>query len=706
MTTETFSENEQIILETINTVLAQEHLPALRRKRTRTHGGEWEGPCPRCHRLQTGGKNEDRFIVWPARPADGHGSREEPVFMCRQCRRVDDPSRPWTGDLIQFVRDMYGMSYQQARHFLHQRLTGNSSSCPPLPRAESSHSLSTTGAPAHAWQVAATALVQDAYQTLWSQAGASARVYLMQERGLTEETLHTHRLGYLPCSQFVDGASFGREGRLFLPRGIVLPEFHKLVVDGIAQYEMWSVSIRRPAKDLLYEEKRTGKRAAKYHTLAGSVKGLYLADCIQSSLPILLVEGYFDALSGWQEVRDLVNVVATLSATGARQSIWLHHFVQAPFVLLGFDHDTAGEQALAYWRTVLPPHKRMSWLNQHGDLNAMLQRGDDLRAFIEQGCQVFHRVHPVVSLPPPSQDGPETGPEAQNMPLVNGGASLPFPQEQKPSERLPGPVYEVSSEASPLPYRDSIGVCPCGQAAFYSDGHGSQWCAAHVWVALLCEYGGAIGWPACSFPGGMGLVNVRESRRILVEGGSLAEGYAAYAHTGLRLCETEEGRARLWMALSFVRGLARKRCPPSMVHKTEDALPPSSPASVTVPCSRAQGGCSFDASQPLIEERHAPSEGGKRSVSRLVVMGKSHTIADTFLQWCPRCRACFFILEMGRRLGFPAVHTGGSADRDLPAGADAWITVCQTSSPLVINWIFDAVRVKYPALWQDVSSLI
>ena len=60
----------------------------LRRVST-TNGGEHAGPCPSC-------KGSDRFRVWP----------EQGRYWCRQCNK--------SGDVIQYLRDFRGMSFQQA----------------------------------------------------------------------------------------------------------------------------------------------------------------------------------------------------------------------------------------------------------------------------------------------------------------------------------------------------------------------------------------------------------------------------------------------------------------------------------------------------------------------------------------------------------------------------------------------------------------
>jgi phage/plasmid primase-like uncharacterized protein len=60
------------------------------KKQAVTSGGEYSGPCPFC---QAG---KDRFRVWP----------EKDRYWCRQCDH--------SGDSIQYLRDLHGMSFPQA----------------------------------------------------------------------------------------------------------------------------------------------------------------------------------------------------------------------------------------------------------------------------------------------------------------------------------------------------------------------------------------------------------------------------------------------------------------------------------------------------------------------------------------------------------------------------------------------------------------
>ena len=117
----------------------------------------------------------------------------------------------------------------------------------------------------------------------------------------------------------------------------------------------------------------------KYCGPAGSANALYGADWVPRGLPVVLVEGEFDALAVAQEAGDLVTTVATGSTHGARQPQWRRLLAKAPLVLVAYDGDKAGEDASAWWLNILPGARR---LVPEGDPAAMLEAGADLRAWV------------------------------------------------------------------------------------------------------------------------------------------------------------------------------------------------------------------------------------------------------------------------------------------------------------------------------------
>lgn len=66
---------------------------------SRTHGGEYVGPCPRC------GTGTDRFHVWP----------DKGRYWCRRCSI--------SGDTLQYYRDIRGKSFQEAARLAGKELS-------------------------------------------------------------------------------------------------------------------------------------------------------------------------------------------------------------------------------------------------------------------------------------------------------------------------------------------------------------------------------------------------------------------------------------------------------------------------------------------------------------------------------------------------------------------------------------------------------
>jgi hypothetical protein len=129
----------------------------------------------------------------------------------------------------------------------------------------------------------------------------------------------------------------------------------------------WRLNIRRSAGE------------PRYRGPAGSANALYGADGVPRGLPVVLVEGEFDALAVAQEAGDLVTAVATGSTCGARHPLWGRLLASAPLVLVAYDGDKAGEDASASWLDALHGARR---LVPEVDPAAMLQAGADLRAWV------------------------------------------------------------------------------------------------------------------------------------------------------------------------------------------------------------------------------------------------------------------------------------------------------------------------------------
>lgn len=320
----------------------------------KTHN-EWAGPCPRC-----GGT--DRFLVKPQAGHDGRG-----IWTCRSCCNFQ-----WS-DAIGFVRwlELAG-DFRSACQLLQLDVPDVRAPLPeptPPPPCE---------APAILWQCRAEEVAEAAADALWRDVGTKALRWLMG-RGLAEDTLAAAGIGFQAVDSFDDPTVWGlpRDHKnVWVPRGITIP--------WLIDQAYWRISVRRA---LSAAQEAAGE--SKYRGPAGQGNGLYGAGHgFDAHKPTILVEGEFDALAIWQTARDLVNVCALGSTTGARRLRWLNRLAPCPVVLVATDHDpdpAKGEQAATYWLQALPQARR--WRPYLKDSAAMLQQGMDVRAWVDAGLR-------------------------------------------------------------------------------------------------------------------------------------------------------------------------------------------------------------------------------------------------------------------------------------------------------------------------------
>ena len=309
---------------------------------------EYHCPCPFCRGI-------DRFRVQP----------DKNFWACRQCKR--------SGDLVAYLVETNRITKAEAFKARHGEaaalsLRGRSTPAPtPPPPPEAATP------PGAIWQARAWQVVADAQAALWSKAGARALDWL-RGRGLHDDTIQAASLGYIPADVYGDRAAWGlpeetgdngKPKRVWLPRGVVIPWF--------VGRDLWRVNIRRPAGD------------PKYIGPTGWGNALYNADALTSDKPAVLVEGELDALTIEQEAGDLIIPCATGSVGGARRARWEAKLLLCPVVLAAFDADDAGEDARRWWLKAIPNGRY--WRPYFGDVNAMHQKGFDLRAWILAGLR-------------------------------------------------------------------------------------------------------------------------------------------------------------------------------------------------------------------------------------------------------------------------------------------------------------------------------
>ena len=269
-----------------------------------TNGGEYAGPCPFCQ------DGKDRFRVWP----------EKDKFWCRQCNK--------SGDSIQYLRDLHGMSFKQAAEATGKviPLKYQPKAKPITPDWEPSASVF----PCEAWRKRAGRVLRRSQQLLWSDDGEAVRERLAIARCLGEDAIQRHGLGWIPLEVFDSKAAWGLDsGKLALPAGVVIPCWRddKLV----------RLRIRQSKPDA----------KPKYWTVAGSVGVPLIIDNGRDT--VIILESDLDAILIDQEVGNLTSVIALGSCSG-KPDIEAHELItRSKRVLLSPDYDDAGKQSAKWW---------------------------------------------------------------------------------------------------------------------------------------------------------------------------------------------------------------------------------------------------------------------------------------------------------------------------------------------------------------------
>jgi hypothetical protein len=202
--------------------------------------------------------------------------------------------------------------------------------CPPPER--------TTGLPLSE----ASALVNEAAQRIWKPQGTEALDYL-HNRGLTDETIKAARIGV------IDFVSIPiRDGdRYCMARGVVIPWF---VGDRLAL-----VKIRQP-------EGRNPKYVEAFRDRPGIFPD---PSVIEPGVPLVIVEGEFDALLLGQELRNLAAVVTLGSASSRPNAASRSQMIPAWPWYIATDADEAGDTAASIWPAhairVRPPEGIKDW---------------------------------------------------------------------------------------------------------------------------------------------------------------------------------------------------------------------------------------------------------------------------------------------------------------------------------------------------------
>jgi len=333
-----------------------------------THGGEFASPCPVC-----GGK--DRFRCWPGQ---GEGGK----WWCRQCNRG--------GDLIQYLRDVRGLSYIDACKALGKE---------PLMR---NPLLSWTGRnntsvwrPAEPgevrplWQEKAAAFSDHAEKMLRSTAGASVLEWLRKKRGLTDATIRAFRLGWNPRDMWRERKAWGlseetkengRPKKLWLPAGVLIPCF----TDGkISRLRIRRQDLDKGEQDIDPDE----KKGPRYYVIPGSTATSMVFG--SNTRNLLVIESELDAMLLLQEAGSLAGILSLGNAQTRPDEAAARLLQEADLIFLSLDADDAGaKESWRWWADHFERARR--WPPVGGkDPGEMFGSGIDIKAWIRAGLEAY-----------------------------------------------------------------------------------------------------------------------------------------------------------------------------------------------------------------------------------------------------------------------------------------------------------------------------
>lgn len=310
-----------------------------------TRGGEFHSSCPAC-----GGN--DRFMCWP----------KTGRYWCRQC--------DISGDATQFCRDFLKLSFQEARN---KAGASNSTFFP-------YHRSSFPAYPSSSWKDKAIVFIENAHRRLIIDQTALG---LVRARGLTIETIKQYQIGWHPVSTFSSRTEWGleqklengKEKKLFLPRGIVIPTFEN--------EKLRKIKIRK-------SDRKEGDRFGKYYIVPGSADSMYMLSNTTHSV-IIIVEAELDAMLVVQEAGNICSCLA-LGGAQKRPDQQLHHWLMnRELILFALDYDESGKNEYDWWQTTYPHLEPWPVPEEKSPGDYFIKNGD-LSKWVSSGINLFvHR---------------------------------------------------------------------------------------------------------------------------------------------------------------------------------------------------------------------------------------------------------------------------------------------------------------------------
>jgi DNA polymerase I len=314
----------------------------------KTYGGTYSSPCPWC-----GGT--DRFRCFPNNDRDFH-------YLCQQCCRK--------GNVLRYLTEYRGLDYSTANLMTDSTKIFKSNNLRSRLLKKDIPFKDKDEIPCQLWQKQASRAINNAMVTIWYQENKH-HVKWLNERGITDETIKKHKLGFNTADTFYDKTDWGLIGvdnnsstKMIFPEGIVIPHVEGNVIQ--------KIKIRRSAPIA----------RNKYHLVAGSNNSVMM---LGTGKYHIVVESELDGILIEQEAGDLVTVVVLGSAQNRPDSVVMAKLRDSRLVLLALDNDKAGVQSsYKWWMRMVPAAKRWPVLKGK-DPGESFQNGVSIRDWVIAG---------------------------------------------------------------------------------------------------------------------------------------------------------------------------------------------------------------------------------------------------------------------------------------------------------------------------------
>lgn len=694
-----------LALAEIDKLLISLHLQTAQDKKTKTNGGEYSSPCPLCKFIDGGAGGTDRCSWWPYRPIFGAGSKENPIFACRICKR--------SGDLVGLYQQINNVTFSAALEYFNigeYTNLSNGKSITPLDKLTGVTLPEDSGMMELVW-----AFVDQCVWNLWNTPAGEVALRYLRGRGLKDETILALKLGFNLETRYDDPALWGldEEKDILIPKGIVIPEIH---ISPAGEQLIYSVSIRRSNKEILTYFEKHEVELARYHVirLIGA-RSLYTIGLVPG-VPATLHEGQLNAAISWQESG--YGAAATQSSDGAQDNM----LTTAKFLalvkcwILCMESDEAGKIAAKFWNGIIeksiihhPPVKGQ-------DMNEFFLAGGNVKGFIDAGIERFEKTWNLKQHWTGKKLKPaETDEEGHGIADYDNELPTPVTKrtaltledaifsatgvQERPLEDLKGSMHQPEYKAPENSPTDAKNLCMrCGAPGKHSDRFGNWYCSADIAAYRLIKDGGTV-----STEEGRTImfrqIYLKPMESILTpvfEGESWTmkempcDGTVRCVKRGrdnwLEFC-VKALPGDLWRAATETHQILEGFTP---------YTPTPVPTGVELPCTRM--GCMHNAAVPSRRNEEKRWDGRYKwplyRPHTVNVEGKDYT-------FCAHCLVAAYLLDFAKSCQWFRHYELGVGDIE---GAEEWVYFCATGTDYQIMSTMDIMRRKYKLVWELVQS--